>query len=34
MVRSMLMSMIIGALHPKDQQSEQAQPTRGDASLA
>jgi ElaB/YqjD/DUF883 family membrane-anchored ribosome-binding protein len=34
MVRSMLMSMIIGALHPKDQQSEQAQAARADASLA
>jgi ElaB/YqjD/DUF883 family membrane-anchored ribosome-binding protein len=34
MVRSMLMSAIIGALHPADQQSERAQPPRGDASLA
>jgi ElaB/YqjD/DUF883 family membrane-anchored ribosome-binding protein len=34
MVRSMLMSAIIGALHPKDQQSERVQATRTDASLA
>jgi hypothetical protein len=34
MVRSMLMSAIIGALHPKGQQSERAQATRADASLA
>jgi ElaB/YqjD/DUF883 family membrane-anchored ribosome-binding protein len=34
MVRSMLMSMIIGALHPKDQESGQVQAARSDASLA
>jgi ElaB/YqjD/DUF883 family membrane-anchored ribosome-binding protein len=34
MVRSMLMSAIIGALHPKDQQSERVQTPRADASLA
>jgi hypothetical protein len=30
----MLMSAIIGALHPKDQQSERVQTPRADASLA
>ena len=34
MVRSMLMSAIIGALHPQNQQSERVQATRADASLA
>jgi ElaB/YqjD/DUF883 family membrane-anchored ribosome-binding protein len=34
MVRSMLMSAIIGALQPKDQPSGQARSTRADASLA
>ena len=34
MVRSMLMSIIIGALNPKDQQSGQAQSAHADPSLS
>ena len=34
MVRSILMSIIIGALNPKDQQSGQAQSTQADASMS
>ena len=34
LVRSTLMSVVMGALHPSDQQSEQTQATQTDASLA
>ena len=33
-VRSMLMSIIVDALHPKGQQSSRAQPTQADASVS
>jgi ElaB/YqjD/DUF883 family membrane-anchored ribosome-binding protein len=34
MVRSILMSIIVDALHPKGQQSSQPQPTHADASVS